>query len=164
MRNSSSRARGGAGRSSLEHAPHPPAEARESAGLLRAAPRGGRPLRAELCGKSNVRRLCPVAVQSEAHADRDLDRRDRPLRDVEGLEQQQLTRALIQAVADLHDPAVTLARSLVAGDETRLLQARNRTAPPVLPHPGREVLVEEAVHEEAVGAAAAQLHRSEERL
>src|SRR5438132_7207527 len=145
MRNSSSRARGGAGRSSLEHAPQPPAEARESAGLLRAAPRGGRPLRAELCGKSNVRRLCPVAVQSKAHADRDLHCRDRPLRDVEGLEQQQLTRVLIQAVADLHDPAVTLARSLVAGDETRLLQARNRTAPPVRLGPGPQGLVAEEV-------------------
>src|SRR5256884_8622424 len=130
MRNSSSRARGGAGRSSLEHAPHPPAEARESAGLLRAAPRGGRPLRAELCGKSDVRCLCPVAVQSEAHADRDLDRRDRSLRDVEGLEQQQLTRVLIQAVADLHDPAVTLARSLVAGGGNAALLVRETDPPP----------------------------------
>src|SRR2546429_3793271 len=133
MRNSSSRARGGAGRSSLEHAPHPPAEARESAGLLRAAPRGGRPLRAELCGKSNVRRLCPVAVQSKAHADRDLDCRDRPLRDVEGLEQQQLTRVLIQAVADLHDPAVTLARSLVAGGGKTRPPAPKPNTPPQRP-------------------------------
>src|SRR5437899_7073433 len=137
MRNSSSRARGGAGRV-FPGQPLPRAPEAAGGATGRAPPR-------ELCGKSDVRCLCPVAVQSEAHADRDLDRCERPLCDVEGLEQQQLTRVLIQAVADLHDPAVTLARSLVAGDETRLLQARNRTAPPVLLGPGREVLVEEAV-------------------
>ena len=48
----------------------------------------------------------------------------------------------------------------VARNETRLLQARDRSAPPVLLGPAREVFVEQAVHEQAAGAAAAQLHRA----
>src|SRR5207248_9453984 len=84
----------------------------------------------------------------------------RSLGDFQRLEQQQLTAVLFQAVADLHDPAVTLLRRLVARNETRLLQARDGSAPPMLLGPGREILVEEAVHEQAPGAAAAQLHRA----
>src|SRR4030081_1826230 len=90
----------------------------------------GLPVRS--CRQSDVRGVGPIAVQTEAHANGNVDGGDRTLGDVERVEQQQVAAMLVQAVADLHDPAIALGRGLAARDEARLLQARYRTTPPML--------------------------------
>src|SRR4051812_1442203 len=88
-----------------------------------------------------------VAVEAEAELDRHLDRGDRAFLDLERVEQQQVRTMLLEAVADLDDPAVAFGRVLGARDEARLLQAGDRAAPPVLLGAALEVLEEQAVHQ-----------------
>src|SRR6266404_2323759 len=69
------------------------------------------------CRQSDVRGHCPVAVQTEAHTNGNVDGGDRALGDLERVEQQQVAAILVQTVADLHDPAIALGRGLAARSE-----------------------------------------------
>src|SRR4051794_25574594 len=66
----------------------------------------------------------------------------------------------IQTVADLYDPTIPFGSVLAARYEARLLQTRHRSTPPMLLGAGFQVLVEQAIHQQATGAAAAQLDRA----
>src|SRR5690348_12470588 len=145
MRRDSSSGRGVAGRLAAKCTPRRRPEA-EAVRMSAAEP--------------DILRLCPVTVQAEAQADRYMDGRNRPVGDVQRLEQQQIAAVLIETIADLHDPAIALGCLRASGNETRLLQARYRSTPPVLFGSGREILVEQAVHGRARGAAAGQLARA----
>ncbi len=97
-------------------------------------------------------------MQPEPHPYGHIDRRNRAFLDVERVEQQQVAAMLLQTVANLDDPAVAL--TLPARNEARLLQARDRPAPPMLLCLGLVIDQAEAVHQQAACASTAQLDRA----
>ena len=147
---------------------------RDEEGLIERARRGGEALAAAsspapcrpagrapgLRRQPDVGRLGPVAVQAEAHAGSGSGWwRSVPSAIACASNSSRSLRCSSRRLQICTIQPSPSGASLLARYEARLLQARHRAAPPVLLGAGGEVLVEQAVHEQAAGAAAAQLHR-----